>query len=307
MARREDVVNSIYDDLDHLSNDALAVYIWSWTNKSCGMAGLYKIAKRKIYESRLEGEALDAALKELEVEGLLFYERNVLWVKGRIKRLSAVTTQIGKSIAKDLNDLDPDHPLLHRCVEKYESHPAWAENVEPHLKFTRGSSEPQNSASSSEIPNLTRTSREVHLNLRGRGSGYGRGSCSSREEGSRGETPPTEGEQRLAFSIITAFSSMAQQRFNPDNWTDSVVACLRANPDLTEQDHLAIIRANFAKPWWKTPPSPAVLYSEPSTFDSAIAKWRGAGPVSSGSAGIDQAEEFARMAREAEAEERSAA
>lgn len=127
-------------------------------------------------------------------------------------------------------------------------------------------------------------------------------------ESSRPEEPlVTEEEERLTFSIISAFSSLAQQRFRPENWKAQVVACLRSNPELTEADHLAIVRANFAKPWWKTPPTPSVLFSQPSTYDAAIAKWKNAGPVSSGSAGIDQAEEFARMAREAEAEERNAA
>lgn len=128
-----------------------------------------------------------------------------------------------------------------------------------------------------------------------------------REPSRPGERPPTDDELRIVFSLITAFGTMAQQRFNPDNWTDKVVACLRANPDLTEKDHLAIIRANFANPWWKNQPTPSVLYSRPSTFDAAIAKWRGGGPVNSGSAGIDQAERFAQMAREAEAKERNAA
>lgn len=182
MARREDVFNSIYDDLDHLSNDALAVYMWSWCNKSCGMAGIYKIPKRLIYHARLGADELDAALNELADDGLLFYEQNVLWCKGRIKRLSAVTKQIGKSIARDLNDLDPDHPLLVRCVERYQDHPGWAEHVEPHLRFTRGSSEPQNTASERGEVNLTRGSREVQPNLRGRGSGLGRGSGSDFEE-----------------------------------------------------------------------------------------------------------------------------
>lgn len=182
MARREDVVNSIYDDLDHLSNDALAVYIWSWTNRNCGMAGIYKIAKRKIYEGRLDADELDAALAELEAEELLFYDRNVLWNKGRIKRLSHVNEPIGKSIAADLNDIDPDHPLLVRLVEKYGQVDRIWSKVEQHLNFNRTSLEVQNVASSSDIPKYTRTTPEVQVNYRGRGSGSGSGGGSGFED-----------------------------------------------------------------------------------------------------------------------------
>lgn len=175
MARREDVVNSIYDDLDHLSNDALAVYIWSWTNKSCGMAGIYKIPKRKIYEGRLDADTLDAALAELDAEGLLFYEQNVLWVKGRIKRLSHVNEPIGKSIARDLNDLKPDHPLLVRLVDKYSEVDRIWSKVEEHLNFTRTSLEVQDVPSDSQESNYTRTTPEVQPNYKGRGSGSGSG------------------------------------------------------------------------------------------------------------------------------------
>ncbi|MBN8866009.1 MAG: hypothetical protein J0H98_00500 [Solirubrobacterales bacterium] len=96
------------------------------------------------------------------------------------------------------------------------------------------------------------------------------------------DRPPlaTDEERALTFTLIGAFASLAQQRFNPDNWIDRVVPCLRSNPDLTEADHLAIIRFNLENPWWTDSPTPAVLYSEPATFEGAVAKWRGRKPSS---------------------------
>jgi hypothetical protein len=46
VARREDFDNSLWSDPDFLvlSSDARLVYIWTWTNPRCGMAGIYKFA-----------------------------------------------------------------------------------------------------------------------------------------------------------------------------------------------------------------------------------------------------------------------
>lgn len=116
-----------------------------------------------------------------------------------------------------------------------------------------------------------------------------------------------EEEHQLTFSLIRAFAVEAQQRFTPENWIEFVVPCLRAHPELTENDHLAIIRANFREPWWEGPPTPAVIYSRVSVFERALALWRGGGPQKrKRSAGMDQAHRFAEMAEQAEAEERAA-
>lgn len=102
----------------------------------------------------------------------------------------------------------------------------------------------------------------------------------------------TEEEQRLTFSLITAFASNAQQRFTPENWIEYVVPCLRAHPELTEADHLALIRANFRQPWWEGPPTPSVLYARVTVFERALARWRGGGPSRrpGSSPGMSQAE-----------------
>ncbi len=113
----------------------------------------------------------------------------------------------------------------------------------------------------------------------------------------------TDEEHRLAFTLITAFGQLAQQRFTPENWIEQVVPCLRAHPELTETDHLAIVRSTLAAPWWEGAPTPSVVYSKVSTFERALAGWRGGGPVKA----PDRANEIAEMARQAEIEERQAA
>lgn len=101
----------------------------------------------------------------------------------------------------------------------------------------------------------------------------------------------TDEEHRLTFSLVTAFASLAQQKFTPESWTEYVVPCLRAHPELTEGDHLAIQTANFREPWWNGPPTPSVLYSKVTTFERALACWRGGGPSRQPrSPGMSQAE-----------------
>lgn len=127
--RHEDIVNTIWDDLDHLTNDSVMLYIWSWTNLKCGMAGIYPIPRRRLMEGRLEGAALDAALAELEADDKLYYLDGVLWNKARVAHLSGfkkgcLSGVIVRSILKDLSAVDGGHPLLARFVERYSDHPS---------------------------------------------------------------------------------------------------------------------------------------------------------------------------------------
>lgn len=168
MARREDVMNTIWDDLDHLSNDAMLLYVWSWTNPRCGMSGLYKVPRRKLLEGRLQTSELAEALTELDKQGNLRYEEGVLWVVARVKRLSMISDQIAKSIAKDLAEIDPKNPLFGAFVSRYGGHP----KLEALKSLTGGSGEGQRDV---PIEPNGRTSGEGQPTLPGRGRGYGHG------------------------------------------------------------------------------------------------------------------------------------
>lgn len=122
-------MNTIWDDLDHLSNDAFMLYVWSWTNLKCGMAGIYPIPRRRLLEGRLEGAQLDAALAELEADDKLYYLDGVLWNKARVSHLSGfakgkLSGVITKAIEKDLRALDESHPLVVRFLGRYGGHPS---------------------------------------------------------------------------------------------------------------------------------------------------------------------------------------
>lgn len=128
MARNENVINTIWDDLDHLGDDAFMLYVWSFTNTKCGMAGMYPVTRRKLIEGRFDDARLDAALAELEADDKLYYEDGVLWNKARVSNLSGyedgkLSEFIAKSIAKDLRAIPSSNPLLAKFIERYGAHP----------------------------------------------------------------------------------------------------------------------------------------------------------------------------------------
>jgi DnaA N-terminal domain len=270
MARREDIVNTFWDEVDHLSDDAVMLYIWSWTNTKAGMAGIYRVARRKLVEGRFDEDRLTAALVELEEDGKLLYKDGVLWCVARVKRLSSIHEKIAISIAKDLGEIDAGHPLLQGFVEKYGSHP----NLEDLLTLYRPSPEGPQDPSPEPDP---RPSGDPQERVLGRGSGNGRGrgeGKSSRPKVNR--KPVTDDEMALAEQIIAAFNAAAGTQVTTEAHLIPVVGRIREKADLTAEQHRAIIAAVFLDPWWKGPPGPQVIYGNAAQFERSIEMWRAA-------------------------------
>jgi hypothetical protein len=129
VARNEDIVNSIWEDLDDLSNDEMLLFVWSWTNPRCGMAGIYKCARRNLAEGRLEDAVLMGALAEVSRRRLLFYEDGIVWVRERYRRLRQHNEFIAKSAASDLKSLSPEHPLYVAWMQAYARDPEFEEDL----------------------------------------------------------------------------------------------------------------------------------------------------------------------------------
>jgi hypothetical protein len=131
MSRREDIDNAIWTDPDFesLSPYATLLYLWSWTNLRCGMAGIYKVSSRAMTESKVPADQIPAALEELAAARFAFYEDSVLWVRTRVKHIHSRSPQMSKAIAKDLEKVPADHPLRRRFLEEYRSWPWLRENL----------------------------------------------------------------------------------------------------------------------------------------------------------------------------------
>lgn len=158
MSRREDIDNSIWSDPDfaRLTPDAKLVYLWSFTNPHCGMAGLYKVSDDLImFETKLPADRLAAALDELNAAAFVFYEDLVVWVRTRVKWLRTKTPQIAKSIANDVAKITETHPLRVRFVAEYES-ALWLEGALS-SRVNRGSTEGH--GSSTDTGNLANVNR----------------------------------------------------------------------------------------------------------------------------------------------------
>lgn len=126
MSRTEDIDNGIWSDPDFeaLSPQAKLVFIWSWTNPRCGMAGIYKVSHRTIaHECGIAPESVDDVLEELACAALVLYEDSVLWVRSRVKRLRSRSPQMAKAVAKDLNNVPASNPLRGRFLDYYGSDP----------------------------------------------------------------------------------------------------------------------------------------------------------------------------------------
>jgi hypothetical protein len=147
MSRREDIDNAIWHDpeFEALSLDATVLYLWSFTNPRCGMAGIYKVSKRGMTECKVPLERLDQALAELAAAGFLFYEDGVLFVRTRAKHLRQKTVQIAKSIRSDVAKLPPEHPLRAKFLEVYQSSSWLREHLSTDslVTVTEGSAERQ--------------------------------------------------------------------------------------------------------------------------------------------------------------------
>lgn len=186
--RREDINNSIWDDedFDALGNNAALLYIWSFTNPRCGMAGIYRVKRRHLCEGRLRGKALDAALAELAEARMLFYTDGFAWVRSRVKNMRTKGDPMKRSIRKDYDSLPPDHPFREAfCAEYLHS---WIGSLVQELQGASGGSEgvPEDGLDSED----SGTPQGGPGGSGGRGRGYGSGS----EVPQPSELPPSQPE-----------------------------------------------------------------------------------------------------------------
>ena len=135
VSRREDIDNAVWDDEDFaaLTAPAKLVYLWSFTNRRCGMAGLYKVTVRAIAgDTNLDVTSVEEALEVLADARFLFHEEGVLWVRSRVKLLRSRNPGIAKAIVADVASINPAHPLRARFLEEYRDVP-WPGQLLPEL------------------------------------------------------------------------------------------------------------------------------------------------------------------------------
>ena len=133
MSRGEFVYTSMWADpkFEALTLEAGMLYIWSFTNPRCNMAGLYEVSERTMLESKVSKAKLPKALAELREWNLVFYHDAVIWVRRRVKRLHTKGRNIGRAITRDVDAIDAAHPLRVAFLAEYGDLDWLAEHLEP--------------------------------------------------------------------------------------------------------------------------------------------------------------------------------
>jgi len=176
MSRREDVDNAVWSDTDFFrcTPEAKLLYLWSFTNPRCGMAGIYKVPLEVVALETGLAERTDTAMDELVAADFLAYEDEVLFVRSRVKHLRTRTPNVATSIGNDVQAINPAHSLRRRFLEMHPE-TGWLGEVLAGLK--RESAEVHEKADKQrESSTLEGTSNEVP------GKGKGRARVKAIEE-----------------------------------------------------------------------------------------------------------------------------
>jgi len=126
VARNEDVSTAIWEDedFDALTDDAAFIYMWSFTNERCNMAGIYQVKARHIIEGRMNIDRRNQALAELAEARFVYYQDGWLWVRSRVKHMRTRGEKMAASIIKALEKVPADHVLRAAFLDEY-LHGSW--------------------------------------------------------------------------------------------------------------------------------------------------------------------------------------
>lgn len=81
----------------------------------------------------------------------------------------------------------------------------------------------------------------------------------------------TEDEFSLAAAVVQLFNDSAGTALSVEAHLTPIVGRIREKPKYTEEHHRKIIEAVFAgEHWWTGPPTPKIIYGNPSIFEQSI-------------------------------------
>lgn len=232
MSRREDIDTAIWEDedFDALSDDAAFLYLWSFTNERCGMAGVYQVKGRHICEGRMTPARRTAALEELREAQFVYYQDGWLWVRSRVKHLRTRGEKMAASIIKDLKKVPIDHPFYDAFLSEYLKN-TWVSNWLSEADFDTPS-----------IPH-----RKGIDTLQGKGQGKGNGSGSStttatRNRGTRVDPTqlPADADERLAGAAEACLPILQRTAEARGGKPVALLAVYRAIEQFARKDHVRV-------------------------------------------------------------------
>lgn len=104
-------------------------------------------------------------------------------------------------------------------------------------------------------------------------------------QGDSGSVPPSSvagkrirpDEWHMAVTLLQRFNELAGKKWEPRTTTGDhnpkvtqIIMRIRENPEITLEEHLAILDRNFKAPWWDGEPSTVGVIYNPETFPRAV-------------------------------------
>lgn len=80
----------------------------------------------------------------------------------------------------------------------------------------------------------------------------------------------TDKEFTLAAQILAGFNEQAHTSYASKEWVSKAVMRIREHPEVTLEEHLAIIARSLADPWWRGNPNPSVIYGNAAQFERSL-------------------------------------
>lgn len=87
----------------------------------------------------------------------------------------------------------------------------------------------------------------------------------------------TPAEEEFAVAVLAVFNEISGRKFASKEAIGKIVLRHREHPELSVDQHRALIKVQFEHPWWKGDPSPSVIYGNGDVFDRAVNGVRGVG------------------------------
>jgi hypothetical protein len=89
----------------------------------------------------------------------------------------------------------------------------------------------------------------------------------------------TEGERVFAGKVLDHWNDATGQRLSSPDWLAKIIMRMREHPEVVLTDHMRLIDAALADPWWRGDPSPSVVYGNGAIFERCLSRGQAAAPA----------------------------
>jgi hypothetical protein len=90
------------------------------------------------------------------------------------------------------------------------------------------------------------------------------------------ESRTDDGRARArGLRLVELFGEKTGRQYNPERYLDAILDRLEEHPEISDDEHAAIVTAAFADPWWSEEvPTPQVVWGTPTIFEQRLRQWQ---------------------------------